>query len=206
MLAACYLFQQGTPFIYQGQELGMTNIALPSIDHYLDVASVNAYHSFFRWEPVEKRLRRIHRSSRDSARTPVQWSGEENAGFSTAEPWFYVNPNYREINAAAEDRDPNSILNFYRKCLKLRKDCPTLLWGSYREYRRHSGWLYLYERQWQGERILVACSFSKRQRRFSLPEGYAAEQAELLLDNYPAEQPGQVGTLRPYEVQVLRWK
>ena len=99
MLAAAYLFQQGCPFIYQGQEIGMTNIHLPTIDHYLDVASKNIYHMFHRREPEEKRMRRIHLSSRDSARTPVQWTDGPNAGFSPVEPWFYVNPNYREINA-----------------------------------------------------------------------------------------------------------
>ena len=204
MLAACYLFQQGTPFIYQGQELGMTNIRLASIDQYLDVASKNLYHMFHKNEPEHRRMRRIHLSSRDSARTPVQWSGERYAGFSTVKPWFYVNRNYRRINAAAEERDPDSILNFFRRCLELRKRSETLLMGSYREYYPHHGKLYVYSRSLDGERILVLCSFSALPLRYRLPKGFAPEEAEMLLCNYP--EPGREGILRPYEARVLRWK
>ena len=128
-LASSYIFQQGCPFIYQGQEIGMTNIHLPSIDMYEDIASKNAYHTFHKRESEEMRLRRIHISSRDSSRTPVQWDNSKNAGFSEAKPWFYVNPNYKKVNAAAEEEDPNSILNFYRKCLALRKSTDTLIYG-----------------------------------------------------------------------------
>ena len=98
MLAASYLFQQGTPFLYQGQEIGMTNIRLDTIDKYIDIASIRAYHAYFTRQSQEKRMRRIHDSSRDSARTPVQWSAEENAGFTTGTPWFHVNPNYPTVN------------------------------------------------------------------------------------------------------------
>lgn len=203
MLAACYLFLQGSPFIYQGQELGMTNIRLRSIDHYLDVASKNAYHTFHLWEPVKKRMRRIHISSRDSARTPVQWSAGKYAGFSEVKPWFYVNSNYRTVNAESEEKDPDSILNFYRRCLSLRKNSETLLWGSYREYFHRNRKLYMYERKYQGERILVICSFSAKNQRYRLPEGYDAKEAKLLLCNYAKE--GTEGRLRPYEVRVYRW-
>ena len=204
MLAACYLFQQGTPFIYQGQELGMTNIRLPSIGHYLDVASIHAYHTFHRREPEKKRLHRIHISSRDSARTPMQWSAGRNAGFTTGKPWFYVNPNYKRINAEAEEQDPESILNFYRRCLQLRKESETLLWGSYREYFRRSRHLYMYERRRRGERILVICSFSGKDRSWRLPKGYAREGGELLLSNYTGAE--NFGRLRPYETRVYRWR
>ena len=125
MLAACYLFQQGTPFIYQGQEIGMTNIRLSSIDQYKDVASIHAYHAFYKHGSEEKRMHRIHLASRDSARTPMQWSVASNAGFSSAQPWFAVNPNYTQINVEQEERDPDSILNFYRRCLALRKSSQT---------------------------------------------------------------------------------
>ncbi|MCR5294425.1 MAG: alpha-glucosidase [Lachnospiraceae bacterium] len=202
MLAACYIFQQGTPFIFQGQELGMTNIRLSSIDKYLDVASKNAYASFHLREKVERRLLRIYVSSRDSARTPLQWDGTKYAGFSSCRPWFYVNSNYRRINAAAEEQDPGSILNFYRRCLALRKESETLLWGSYREYQKLSPRLYLYERAYRGERILVACSFSKKETRFRLPRGYE-KPGRLLLCNY--EDEGEEDILRPYEVRLLKW-
>ena len=203
MLAAAYLFQQGCPFIYQGQEIGMTNIHLPTIDHYLDVASKNIYHMFHRREPEEKRMRRIHLSSRDSARTPVQWTDGPNAGFSPVEPWFYVNPNYREINAAAQEEQEDSILNFYRRALALRKSSEVLRRGDYREYCRRSRKLYMYERTWQGQRVLVICSFFPGDQTYKLPGGWDAGHAELLLDNYTDES--RIGALRPYEAQVLRW-
>ena len=203
-LAASYLFQQGCPFVYQGQEIGMTNIRLPSIEQYLDVASKNLYAMFHKREPEERRMQRIHVSSRDSARTPVQWSDAPNAGFSTAEPWFYVNQNYPEINVAAEERDPDSVLNFYRRALALRKGSETLLWGDYREYFPRSRKFYMYERSWKGERVLVICSFSQQTVRCRLPEGYAAADAELLLGNYAAG--AEPGTLRPWEAQVWRWR
>ncbi|MBR4744456.1 MAG: alpha-glucosidase [Oscillospiraceae bacterium] len=208
MLAACYLFQQGTPFIYQGQEIGMTNIRLPSIEHYQDVASINAYHSYHKREPEEKRMRRIHVSSRDSARTPMQWNGGPNAGFTDAQvrPWFAVNPNYPEVNAEREEGDPSSILNFYRRCLRLRKNNKTLLSGSYREYCKGSRKFYVYERYAEDERILVICSFSDHEEKIRLPKGYDGQTAELVLDNYPKPESGIFSPFRPYEVRVLRWE
>ena len=202
-LAAAYLFQQGTPFIYQGQEIGMTNIRLGSIEEYQDVASINAYHQFFRHQSKEKRLRRIHISSRDSARTPMQWNGGENAGFSTAKPWFSVNPNYPEINVEREEADPQSILNFYRKCLRLRKDSETLIRGDYWEYFPRHRRIYMYERSCQGERILVVCSFSAKEQSWRLPDGYDGSVGELLLGNYA--DAAVSGRLRPYEARVLRF-
>ena len=204
MLAACFLFQQGTPFIYQGQEIGMTNIRLSSIDQYLDVASIYAYHHFHKHEPQAKRIHRIHVSSRDSSRTPMQWDSSENAGFSTAKPWFYVNPNYPEINVEAEEKDPDSILNFYRRCLALRKNSRTLLRGSYREYNKFSRTIYLYERCLKKERILVICSFSDKNKRYRLPGGFTEKDADLLLCNYAGN--GLPGILRPYETRVFRWR
>ena len=147
-------------------------------------------------------MQRIHVSSRDSARTPVQWSDAPNAGFSTVEPWFYVNRNYTEINVAAEEKDPDSILNFYRRALALRKGSDTLLFGDYREYRPHSGSVYMYERAWKGERVLVVVSFRHAELRCPLPEGFSdGGDMELLLGNYPDPRPG---TLRPYEAQMWR--
>ena len=230
MLAASYIFQRGTPFLYQGQELGMTNIALDSIDQYLDVASKNAYYTFHLREPIEKRLRRIQISTRDSARTPVQWSGDPGAGFTSGIPWFTINPNYVKINAQDQEKKPYSILNFYRSCLALRKSEETLLWGTYREYFRRHPKLFMYERRYKGEVILVVCSFSDKPLSWKLPrslsrKGAAGKRAELLLANYPraGTRDGKKDSawkeirkrhfvrvseicrpLRPYEAQV--WK
>jgi oligo-1,6-glucosidase len=205
LLAACYIFLQGSPFIYQGQELGMTNIRLRTIDHYLDVASKNAYRTFHLHEPESKRMRRIHVSSRDSARTPMQWSGAKYAGFSVVKPWFYLNANYKTVNAEAEENDPDSILNFYRRCLALRKSNDILLWGSYKEHFPRSGKLYMYERSdaKTGGRVLVICSFSKAPMRYRLPKGFSFEGAKLLICSYP--DGGKAGFLRPYEAQVYQF-
>ena len=204
MLAACYMFQQGTPFIYQGQEIGMTNIRLRTIEEYLDVASVNFYHTFHQRDSAENRLRRVYRASRDSARTSMQWSRAKHAGFSTAMPWFTLNPNYRKINAAEEEKDPDSILNFYRKCIALRKGSDTLLFGSYREYRHRSRKIFLYERRSERESILVICSFAKHEVRYRLPKAFRKRRGTLMLDNYSGKPEGNV--LRPYEVQVIRFR
>ena len=199
-LAASYIFQQGCPFIYQGQEIGMTNIHLPSIDMYEDIASKNAYHTFHKRESEEMRLRRIHISSRDSSRTPVQWDNSKNAGFSEAKPWFYVNPNYKKVNAAAEEEDPNSILNFYRKCLALRKSTDTLIYGTYKEYYHLSSKIFEYERSLDGDRYLIVCSYSKQHTGLRMPKFWRKAEKELVLCNYKKNGPEL--TLRPYETRV----
>ena len=199
-LAASYIFQQGCPFIYQGQEIGMTNIHLPSIDMYEDIASKNAYHTFHKREPEEMRLRRIHISSRDSSRTPVQWDDSENAGFSEVKPWFYVNPNYKKVNAAAEEKDSNSILNFYRKCLALRKSTDTLIYGTYQEYYHFSSKFFEYERSLVGDRYLIICSYSKQDIRLRMPCFWRKADKELVLCNYKKNGPEFL--LRPYETRV----
>ncbi|MBR2257360.1 MAG: alpha-glucosidase [Blautia sp.] len=202
-LAAAYLFQQGTPFVYQGQEIGMTNIELPSIDDYLDVASIHAYHTFFRFQSPEKRMRRIYVSSRDSSRTPMQWSGKENAGFTDGTPWFFINRNYKTVNVEEEEKDPQSILHFYRKCLLLRKQTDALLWGEYQEYFSGSRKLYMYGRSYGKERILVIISFRKKKVKYRLPKGFEEDKSEFLLGNYPDQ--GEQGMLRPYEVKLLKF-
>ncbi|MCR5487697.1 MAG: alpha-glucosidase [Lachnospiraceae bacterium] len=185
MLAVSYLFQQGTPFIYQGQEIGMLNIRLNSIEQYADVSSRNNYYRYHVKDSIKKRLKRIHISSRDSSRTPVQWSDERHAGFTEGEPWFYVNNNYHTINVADEENDPGSILNFYRKCLELRKHSRTLIYGSYREYFPKDKRIYLYERRLGKMRYLIICSFVRRPVRVRLPEAYQNRRGRLLLCNYP---------------------
>ncbi len=184
MLAVSYLFQQGTPFIYQGQEIGMTNIRLGSIDDYADVSSKTNYHRYHLKDTLERRLKRIHLSSRDSARTPLQWDGSEHAGFSSARPWFYVNSNYPVINVAAEEKDPGSILNFYRSCLALRKKSRTLIYGEYREYFPKDPFVYMYERRSEKVRYLIVCSFSRLPVRVRLPKEYVGKKGRLMLCNY----------------------
>ena len=198
MLAVAYLFQKGTPFLYQGQEIGMTNWRPSDPEQYEDVQTRWQYeHAALKKSP-EERLKRLWRSSRDSARTPMQWSGAEHAGFSTAEPWFFVNPNYREINVAQQEKDADSLLNFYRKAIKLRKSLPVVRYGSYKELLHRSKKLYAYERESKGTRLLVICSFSEQPMK--LPKRLHPGKASLILCNYPGKP--DTGTLRPYEARV----
>ena len=201
MLAVSYLFQQGTPFIYQGQEIGMLNWKPAAIDMYEDVQTLNQHVN----DPPEKRLRLYHRASRDSARTPVQWTSGPNAGFTEGTPWFYVNENYPEINVEREEKDPDSLLWFYRKAVALRKEFRIVRDGSYKEYRKLSGKLYVYERALGNERLLVICSFSRKEKSLRLPWAYRKKQGELLLSNYPAQEAGSKLNLRPYETRIYRF-
>lgn len=199
MLAVCYLFQQGTPFVYQGQEIGMTNIRLASIDEYKDVSTITNYNKFHLEEPVEKRMEYIYASSRDSARTPVQWNDSENAGFTTGTPWFTVNPNYKEINVAAQENDPYSILNFYRKCLQYRKTSMVAQFGNYKEYFQASKDLYVYDRTFQGKHLLVFCSFADHEIAVPRPREYKDKHGKLVLCNYPEHDKH---FFKPYEARV----
>ena len=173
MLAAAYLFQKGTPFIYQGQEIGMTNWRPSSASQYEDVQTRWHYENMLsRVLPDKLRLRWCHRGSRDSARTPMQWSGAPNAGFTAAMPWLRVNDNYRAVNVAAQEKDPDSLLNFYRAAIALRKSLRCVRYGDYRDHQPLSGSLYVYSRALGGERLLIVCSFVERPVRFAAPKGF----------------------------------
>ena len=205
MLAAMYILQRGTPFIYQGQEIGMLNIKLPHLEDYPDVMAQNNARILSRFLPKKKVLELIQRSSRDSARTPMQWSAERNAGFSSHEPWLPVNSNYPLINAAAQEEDPDSILNFYRRLLAFRKEDPAALYGEYEERDPENPDFYVYERSFERERLLVICSFSSELKRFNAPEGCDLERGELVLSNYDFNFIIENGyTARPYELRVYR--
>ena len=203
MLAAMYMLQRGTPFIYQGQELGMTNLRLERVEDYEDVMTANTVHIASKLMPKKQVLRMVQEGCRDSARSPMQWSAEENAGFTTGKPWFFVNENYRQINAADEERDPNSVLHFYRKLLAFRKAQPVVLRGEYRELMKDSRELYVYERSLGQQRLLVVCSFTAKLVRFEAPEGYDLAEGKLVLNNYEQNYVIAGGfTTRPYELRV----
>ncbi len=203
MLAAMYMLQRGTPFIYQGQEIGMTNLRLERVEDYEDVMIENAVKIASKFVPKKQLLHMVQEGSRDSARSPMQWSAEENAGFTTGKPWFFVNENYKEVNAAAEEEDPDSLLNFYRELLAFRKVQPVVLRGDYRELMEDSRELYVYERSYEGQRLLVVCSFTAKLVRFDAPEGYDLSQGKLVLKNYEQNFVIAGGfTTRPYELRV----
>lgn len=203
MLATMYMLQQGTPFIYQGQEIGMTNISLPDLDMYEDVFVKNNY-NVFKKIFGKKRCEHLARiSTRDNARTPVQWTGGENAGFTTGKPWFYINPNYKEVNAEKELSDPNSLLNFYKKLIRFRKENEIVLKGDYKEYYANSKDLYVYERIYKNQRMLVICSFTEKGVAFEAPEGYDLSKGVKVLGNYESDHIcGNGFKTRPYEMRV----
>jgi len=202
-LATTFLFQKGSPFLYQGQEIGMTNWKPTSIEQYRDVQAIWRYHNVGQNKSPEKRLRELWRSSRDNARTPVQWSGERHAGFTTGETtWMDVNENYTRINVADQEKDPDSILNFYRKAIALRKSLSCVRHGRYEEYRKLSGKHYIYSMEDDRQKILVVCSYAKKATAFKAPRGFDLDAAELVLCNYRCSV---VPALQPYECRVYLW-
>ncbi len=203
MLAAMYILQRGTPFIYQGQEIGMLNLRLDRVEKYEDVMTHNSARIASRFLPPKQVLHMVQEGSRDSARTPMQWSAEENAGFTTGKPWFFVNDNYRTINVAAQEEDPDSLLNFYRKLLKFRKETPVALWGDYHEYEPKNRNLYIYERNYEGKKLLVVCAFTAEPVRFEAPAGIDLQKGSCVLSNYDFNYViGNGFTTRPYELRV----
>ena len=209
MLATMYICQSGTPFIYQGQEIGMTNIRLDSVDDYVDIQTKDTYKLYRKLGLPHKAVMKItNRASRDNGRTPVQWSAEANAGFTTAEaPWFAVNPNYKEINVAAAEADPDSILNYYRRLLKFRKENEICIYGDFKQHYKRSGKLFVYERNYQGQRMLVVNSFTEKPVYFEAPQGFDLSKGELALSNYPvADQSINSFMTKPYETRVYLFK
>ncbi|MBO5360088.1 MAG: alpha-glucosidase [Clostridia bacterium] len=206
MLATMYICQSGTPFIYQGQEIGMTNIRLPELDMYVDVATYDTYNICKKLGfPHKSIMKRIMKASRDNARTPVQWTSGKNAGFTTADkPWFYINDNYTEVNVEDAEKDPNSILNYYRKLLKFRKENEIVIYGDFKEHYHESDKLYVYERNYEGKKLLVICSFSDRIERFKAPKGFDLAKGKVVLGNYDCFNSGfDTFNLRPYETKVF---
>ncbi|NMP38197.1 MAG: alpha-glucosidase [Clostridiales bacterium] len=205
MLATMYICQSCTPFIYQGQEIGMTNIRLPELDMYEDVFTKNNYKMFKKLGFSHEKIMEIAKyASRDNARTPVQWNAEKNAGFTTADKaWFHINPNYTEINVEAAEKDEDSILNYYRALLKFRKENPIVIYGDYKEHCKNSSELYVYERNYEGKRMLVINSFTDKKVDFTAPEGFDLSKGKLVMTNYkyPATSYNGFKT-KPYETRV----
>ena len=205
MLAAILHGMQGTPYVYQGEELGMTNVKFPDISSYEDIETLNMYRE--RLEAgydKEDIMRSIYAKSRDNARTPMQWSGDENAGFTTGTPWIALNPNYKEINADSERRDPDSVYNFYRKLIRLRKEYPVFIDGKFELLLPEDEQIFAYTRTDGEHQILVAANFTGEPAQ--CPVWKEWEGAQVLIHNYKdeaAERPGECPELRPYEVFIL---
>ena len=207
MLAVCLHMMQGTPYIYQGEELGMTNVPFKGIADFRDLDSINAY-----WELTgkgifkeEEMLRFLRYKSRDNARTPMQWDDSPNAGFTEGEPWIMVNPNYGEINAADQIGREDSVFSFYKELVKLRKEKPVIVNGEYRLLDPESEDVFVYERSFHEEHLLVVCSFAEKELLWRLPEEMAGQAAKLVIGNYEGQQWGPELMLRPYEASVWEW-
>ncbi|OXS58915.1 glucohydrolase [Cohnella sp. CIP 111063] len=204
--ATMYFLMQGTPFIYQGQEIGMTNVQFPSIDDYNDVASKNLYRTELEnGKTHEEIMRVIWKNGRDNSRTPMQWNDLDQAGFTTGTPWLKVNPNYKAINVEKELEEPDSIYHHYRKLIALRKNNPTAVYGAYDLILPEHKQIYAYTRTLGEDRLLVIANLSAEAAASGLPDSVIYSSAELLLIS------GESGDrnlrdlrLAPYEARVYR--
>lgn len=208
LLATMLHLLQGTPYIYQGEEIGMTNVRFTSISDYKDVETLNMYHEFVeeRGLAPDEVMAMIHAKGRDNARTPMQWDATPNAGFTSGVPWIKVNPNYPTINVQEAIADPDSIFYYYQQLIQLRKANPIMVYGRYDLLLADHPEIYAFTRTWQGEQLLIILNFSRNRPSFTRPPHLTFTTATLLLSNYPvdpAEALTQL-TLRPYEARVYR--
>jgi oligo-1,6-glucosidase len=202
MLATLLHSMQGTPFIMQGEEIGMTNVDFPSIGDYRDIATLNYYREqLIAGENPESILERVRQCSRDNARTPMQWNDQDYAGFSDTASWIGINTNFRTINVKSEIEDPDSILNYYRQLIKLRREYPVFVYGDFTEIHPEHLQVFSYRRRFEGTELLAVLNLSGKECSFSLPDG---PSRRLLIGNYTGRR-GITGTLtlRPYEAMVL---
>ena len=197
MLGTMLHGMEGTPYIFQGEELGMTNIRL-SLEEHVDLETLNTYEERVAqgYDPEEV-MASIHARSRDNARTPMQWTAGENAGFTTGKPWMPVNPNYTEINAEAALADPDSVFHYYKKLIRLRKTYDVFRSGSFTLLCPEDEKIFAYTRDTDREHMLVVCNFTDEELDFDAPENFRGR--EMLINNYAEESP----RLRPYEAGIL---
>ncbi len=205
MLATCIHMMQGTPYIYQGEELGMTNAYFKTLEDYKDIESLHIYQELTEAGLIseEEMMKCLQARSRDNARTPMQWSGEEHAGFTKGTPWIKVNPNYLEINAKKQFDDPDSVFSYYKKLIRLRHQYKIIVYGDYRLMMEESPDVFAYERVLGEERLLVFLNFSEKPQMAEIPETYLNEKTTLMISNYGEDTVKKTGALRPYEATVL---
>jgi trehalose-6-phosphate hydrolase len=210
MLAATIHMMQGTPYIYQGEEFGMTNPKYDSIDQYRDVESLNMFRLLKEeGRDEEEILEILKHKSRDNSRTPVQWNGRKNAGFTSGEPWIPVADNYKEINAEAAVADYHSIFYHYQKLNKLRKELGIITHGNYELILKDHPEIFAYVRNDNNEKLLVVNNFYGKETEFSLPQRAAVEgfAGQVLISNYDSvPEDFKNFTLRPYESVVFHLK
>jgi oligo-1,6-glucosidase len=208
MLATLTLMLQGTPYVYQGEEIGMTNVAFESIADYRDIEALNIYHELVEEKGFDPQivLATLHAKSRDNARTPMQWDDGLHAGFTSGSPWIKVNPNYRVINVKQSEADPDSIFWYYHRLIRLRRENPVLVYGVYDLILEDHEAIYAFTRTFRDDRLLVILNFTGDAPVFELPVHIPLSGKGLLISNYgvdPAEDIRRL-TLRPFEARVYR--
>jgi len=200
MLTTFILTMRGTPYYYNGDELGMTNIRFDKIDDYRDMSTLNEYqYQKSSGGDLQQFMERIKFSCRDNGRTPFQWDSSSNAGFTSGTPWIKVNPNYKTLNQAAQEKDQNSCLNYFRKMITLRKKYDVLVYGKYTMLDKSNPDVYAYTRELDGKKLLVLLNFKSVPASVSI--GIDLSKAKVLLNNYSTASSG--GALRPYEAIIF---
>jgi oligo-1,6-glucosidase len=212
LLATLLLTLPGTPYIYQGEEIGMTNVRFKDITDYRDIETLNWYQEQLKSGQKEEEIMKIiFQKSRDNARTPMHWNDSPNAGFTDGEPWIKVNPNYKEINVEESLKKSDSILNYYKKLIKLRKNNLVFVYGYYQPILENDPQIFAYFRELDEDRILVILNFSGESAKFTLDttikEKISDNISELLISNYKVDQESSIGEmyLRPYEVRIYKY-
>jgi oligo-1,6-glucosidase len=210
MLATFLHMLQGTPYIYQGEEIGMVNVRFDSVEDYNDIEIKNMYREkvIEGGEDHNKVMESIYVKGRDNARTPMQWDYSENAGFTSGTPWLKLNPSYKEINVEQALADSDSIFYYYQKLIKLRKEHEVVVYGTYDLQLADHEQIYAYTRALGDEQLLVMCNFSGEHAEFVMPEHIVFGGSQLLIGNYAGqeEEVGSALSLKPYEARVYLLK
>lgn len=207
MLATLIHTFKGTPYIYQGEEIGMTNICFDDIKKYRDIETINYYNEKIKNEDEKSLIERIKITSRDNARTPMQWDNNLNGGFSKATPWIDVNPNYKQINVKESLEDSNSIFNYYKELIKLRHNNDTIVYGDVKLIYPENESIFAYTRNLDDEQLMVVLNFYENEIDFKIPDNIDIDKLEIILSNYKDKIiKNETIKLRPYEAIVYKVK
>ena len=203
MLATCLHMMQGTPYVYQGEELGMTNAYFDKLEDYRDIESINFFTELTEAGIMtpEYMMKCLMLRSRDNARTPMQWNDSAQGGFTSGEPWIRINSNYKEINAAQQLGDPASVFHYYQKLIRLRKEKEIIVYGSFEALCRDDDKIFAYTRKLDQKKLLTVCNFSNQDAEMEIPEEFAG--AQCLITNLGRTVFDRNFVLRPYEAFVL---
>ena len=203
MLATCLHMMQGTPYVYQGEELGMTNAYFDKLEDYRDIESINFFTELTEAGIMtpEYMMKCLMLRSRDNARTPMQWDDSAQGGFTSGEPWIRINPNYKEINAVQQLGDPDSVFHYYQKLIRLRKEKDIIVYGDFEALYRDDDKIFAYTRKLDQKKLLTVCNFSDQDAEMEIPEEFAG--AQCLITNLGRTVFDRNFVLRPYEAFVL---